>query len=220
MAQCTRGRLSRHTRRLASSVRRVRRRRRGQRALPRPHRRCRSPHDGASGDQWIDVHDTRQLEPRTDDRRCPLRDRSLFLGGDAGRPAEPRRAPILAELRLRVVSRHKTVAEVTLVVLAFAVIALGVWIRANVAEFRQRVRQAFTVSALLRGGSALLSPGSSPSGRFGSRRSGSCSARFESSSPPRNVLLVQAAGEPRDARAHQPRRGRDTTGAPRLHAPW
>jgi uncharacterized protein (TIRG00374 family) len=41
--------------------------------------------------------------------------------------------------------RHETVAQLTLVVLAFAVIALGVWIRANVAEFRQRVRQAFTV---------------------------------------------------------------------------
>ena len=41
--------------------------------------------------------------------------------------------------------RHETVAVVTLVVLAFAVIALGVWIRANVAEFKQRVRQAFTV---------------------------------------------------------------------------
>jgi uncharacterized protein (TIRG00374 family) len=41
--------------------------------------------------------------------------------------------------------RHETVAELTLVVLAFGVIALGVWIRANVAEFRQRVRQAFTV---------------------------------------------------------------------------
>ena len=41
--------------------------------------------------------------------------------------------------------RHETVAEVTLVVLAVGLIALGVFIRANVAEFRQRVRQAFTV---------------------------------------------------------------------------
>jgi len=41
--------------------------------------------------------------------------------------------------------RHETVAEVTLVVLAVGIIALGVFIRANVAEFRQRVRQAFTV---------------------------------------------------------------------------
>ena len=41
--------------------------------------------------------------------------------------------------------RHRTVAEVALLVLAVGVIALGVWIRANVAEFRQRVRQAFTV---------------------------------------------------------------------------
>ena len=41
--------------------------------------------------------------------------------------------------------RHETVAAVTLVVLVVGAIALGVWIRANVAEFRQRVRQAFTV---------------------------------------------------------------------------
>jgi len=41
--------------------------------------------------------------------------------------------------------RHETVAEVTLVVLAVGIVALGVFIRANVAEFRQRVRQAFTV---------------------------------------------------------------------------
>ena len=42
-------------------------------------------------------------------------------------------------------SRHETVAEVTLVVLAVGIIAVGVFIRVNVAEFRQRVRQAFTV---------------------------------------------------------------------------
>jgi uncharacterized membrane protein YbhN (UPF0104 family) len=41
--------------------------------------------------------------------------------------------------------RHETVAEVTLLVLVSGVIAFAVWIRANVAGFRQRVRQAFTV---------------------------------------------------------------------------
>jgi uncharacterized membrane protein YbhN (UPF0104 family) len=41
--------------------------------------------------------------------------------------------------------RHETAAEVTLVVVAFALVVLGVWIRAHAAEFRQRVRQAFTV---------------------------------------------------------------------------
>jgi uncharacterized protein (TIRG00374 family) len=41
--------------------------------------------------------------------------------------------------------RHETVAEVALLVLVFGAIALGVWIRANVAEFRERFRQAFTV---------------------------------------------------------------------------
>jgi uncharacterized protein (TIRG00374 family) len=41
--------------------------------------------------------------------------------------------------------RHETATEVTLLVLALGVIALVVWIRANVTEFRQRVRQAFTV---------------------------------------------------------------------------
>ena len=41
--------------------------------------------------------------------------------------------------------RHGTVAEVTLLVLVFGAIAFGVWIRANVAEFRERFRQAFTV---------------------------------------------------------------------------
>ena len=41
--------------------------------------------------------------------------------------------------------RHGTVAEVTLLVLVFGAVALGVWIRANVAEFRERFRQAFTV---------------------------------------------------------------------------
>jgi uncharacterized membrane protein YbhN (UPF0104 family) len=66
------------------------------------------------------------------------------VGGDAGRPAQPRRAPVPAE-RFAWFLRHETVAEVTLLVLVFGVIALGVWIRANVAEFGQRVRQAFTV---------------------------------------------------------------------------
>jgi glycosyltransferase 2 family protein len=41
--------------------------------------------------------------------------------------------------------RHGTAAEVILLVLVFGAIALGVWIRANVAEFRERFRQAFTV---------------------------------------------------------------------------
>jgi uncharacterized membrane protein YbhN (UPF0104 family) len=41
--------------------------------------------------------------------------------------------------------RHGTVAEVTLLVLIFGAVALGAWIRANVAEFRERFRQAFTV---------------------------------------------------------------------------
>ena len=41
--------------------------------------------------------------------------------------------------------RHEAAAEVTLLVLVLGVIALAIWIRANVAEFRQRVRQAFTV---------------------------------------------------------------------------
>ena len=111
----------------------------------RPHGRCRAPHAGASCDQGVDVHHPRQLEPRAGDRRRPLCDRALLLGGDAGRLAEPRRAPLLAELRLRVVSPARDVAEVTLLVLVFGVIALAVWIRANVAEFRQRFRQAFTV---------------------------------------------------------------------------
>lgn len=41
--------------------------------------------------------------------------------------------------------RHPTATEITLLVLVSGVIALAVWIRANVAGFRQRVRQAFTV---------------------------------------------------------------------------
>lgn len=41
--------------------------------------------------------------------------------------------------------RHETATEVTLLVLVSGVIALSVWIRANVAGFRQRVRQAFAV---------------------------------------------------------------------------
>jgi uncharacterized protein (TIRG00374 family) len=41
--------------------------------------------------------------------------------------------------------RHEFATEATLVLLAFGILALAVWIRANVAEFRQRVRQAFTV---------------------------------------------------------------------------
>jgi uncharacterized protein (TIRG00374 family) len=41
--------------------------------------------------------------------------------------------------------RHESAAEVTLLVLIFGAIALAVWVRANVAGFRQRVRQAFTV---------------------------------------------------------------------------
>ena len=41
--------------------------------------------------------------------------------------------------------RHGTFSEIALVALAFGVLALALWIRANVAAFRQRVRQAFTV---------------------------------------------------------------------------
>ena len=41
--------------------------------------------------------------------------------------------------------RHDSVAEIALVVLVFGAIALAVWIRSNVADFRERVRQAFTV---------------------------------------------------------------------------
>jgi uncharacterized membrane protein YbhN (UPF0104 family) len=41
--------------------------------------------------------------------------------------------------------RHPTAAEGVLLVLVFALIVLAVWVRANVAEFRLRVRQAFTV---------------------------------------------------------------------------
>lgn len=41
--------------------------------------------------------------------------------------------------------RHEQVTEALLVALVFAAIALAVWIRANVAEFRHRVGQAFTV---------------------------------------------------------------------------
>ena len=145
MAQCPCGCLSRHTGRLASSVRRVCRRRRGQRALPCAHGRRPSAHIGASRDQRVDVHHTRELEPRAGDRRCALRDRSHLLGVDAERLAKPRRAPYLPSFDFAWFLRHRIVAEVTLLVLAFGAIALAVWIRANVAEFRQRVRQAFTV---------------------------------------------------------------------------
>jgi hypothetical protein len=50
--------------------------------------------------------------------------------------------------------RHETAAEVTLVVVAFALVVLGVWIRAHAAEFRQRVARHSPSSALLHGGSA------------------------------------------------------------------
>ena len=112
--------------------------------------------------------------------------------------------------------RHETVAAVTLVVLVVGAIALGVWIRANVAEFRQRVRQAFTVVRTparwlrtvvawqLAEWALRLATIWFMLGAF----------RIEQSA--RNVLLVQAA-EPRHDRADQPRRDRDTAGAPRLH---
>lgn len=40
---------------------------------------------------------------------------------------------------------HEQVAEILLVAIVFAVIALVVWVRSNVEEFRHRVRQAFTI---------------------------------------------------------------------------
>jgi uncharacterized membrane protein YbhN (UPF0104 family) len=40
---------------------------------------------------------------------------------------------------------HERVSEVLLLAVVVGIIALAVWIRANVAEFRQRVGQAFTV---------------------------------------------------------------------------
>ena len=41
--------------------------------------------------------------------------------------------------------RHPSATKVMLAVLAVGAVALAAWIRANVADFRQRVRQAFTV---------------------------------------------------------------------------
>ena len=78
--------------------------------------------------------------------------------------------------------RHRTVAEVALLVLAVGVIALGVWIRANVAEFRQRVRQAFTVVRTPGEWLRTVVAWQFAEWRFASRRSGSCSERFGSSS--------------------------------------
>jgi uncharacterized membrane protein YbhN (UPF0104 family) len=41
--------------------------------------------------------------------------------------------------------RHNSVAEIVLVLLVFGALALAMWIRSNVANFRLRVRQAFSV---------------------------------------------------------------------------
>ena len=105
MAQRARGGLPRGAGQLARDLRGLHRRRRRQRDLPRPCRRRRPPDDGAPGRQGVDVHDARQLEPRARDRRLGLRDRPLRLGSDPGRVPELRRAPVAAELRLRLVPR-------------------------------------------------------------------------------------------------------------------
>ena len=114
--------------------------------------------------------------------------------------------------------RHETVAEVTLVVLVFGVIALAVWVRANVADFRQRVRQAFTVVRAparwlrsvvawqlaewaLRLATVWLMLGASDRAVGPQRAAGA------------------GGGEPRHGRADQPRWDRDAAGAPRLHPP-
>ena len=221
MAQRPRGRLPRHARPLAADLRRVRRRRRGQRALPCPRRRRRSPHDGASRDQRVDVHDTRQLEPRARDRRCALRDRALLLGGDAGRAcrASTCSRPCRASTS-RGSSATRPVAEVTARrSSSSALIALAVWIRANVAEFRQRVRQAFTVvrtpARWLR--TVVAWQLADWALRLATVWFMLDAFRIEQSAAQR---AARAGGaEPRDARADQPGRDRDTAGAPRLHAP-
>ena len=138
LAQRPRRRLPRRACPLAADLRRLRRRRRRQRALPRPRRRRRPPHDGPSRGQGVDVHHARQLEPRARDRRrASARSRSS--------PGRSRRACCPASTcsrrcrasTSRGSSRHEPVGEVLLAGSSCsALIALAVWIRSNVAEFR------------------------------------------------------------------------------------
>jgi uncharacterized membrane protein YbhN (UPF0104 family) len=53
--------------------------------------------------------------------------------------------PYLPSLDFAWFLRHPSAAKVMLAVLVVGAVALAAWIRANVADFRQRVRQAFTV---------------------------------------------------------------------------
>ena len=55
----------------------------------------------------LDVHDARQLEPGSRHRRRRVRDRPVHVGGDAGCAPRPGRAPVPAELRLRLVHRPR-----------------------------------------------------------------------------------------------------------------
>ena len=183
LAQRPRGRLSRRARPLALDLRRVRRRGRSQRDLPGPRGRRRPPDDGPPRREGLDVHDARQLEPRPRRRRRRVRARAVHVGGDAGCAARPGRAPVPAELRLRLVHRPRA---------RLGGAAAGRRHRPHRARrLDSRATSPSSGSASARhsrssghrrAGCARWSCGSSPTGACGSRRCGSCSTPSASSS--------------------------------------
>ena len=133
----------------------------------------------------------------------------------------PRRPPVAAELRLRVVppspARRRDRCSSLLV---FGLVVAAVWVRPRCASCGQRVAPGVH----RRPHPGALAPHRR---RLAARRLGAAArddlvharTRSASSSRLRNVLLVQATAEPRDARPRQPRRRRHRAGVPRLHAP-
>ena len=207
-------------------LRRLHRGRRRQRDLPRPRRRRRPPDDGAPRRQGSHLHDARQLEPRARDRRLGLRRRALRLGADAGRVPELRRAPVAAELRLRLVPRPPA---------GLADPARDRRLRrssrsrsgsgCNVEEFREPRRPGVHRRPHARpAGCARWSSGSSPTGRSASPRSGSCSPPSGStsrsatccSSRPRRASPRSCRSAP--AASGRSRRSSSTRSAARRHA--
>ena len=193
MEERPRRRLSGRARALALDLRRVRRRRGRQRRLPRPGRGRREAVPRPPGHPGRDLHDAPRLDARAHDRRLHARARPLRLGADPGRAAGPRRPPLAAELRLRLVPAPPARLRVA----ARAPRRRPRRRRPLAPPRRARAARARRPGVHRRPHARPLPPhrrrlAALRTGGCGSRRSGSSWTRSASSRACRNVLLVQA----------------------------
>ena len=140
------------------------------------------------------------------------------MGAHAGRFPGFGVLPSLPSFDFRWLFEHDRVGEIVLLVLVFGLIGLAIWVSAHVAEFRERVGQAFTiVHTPLR----WFRPSRCGSSRDWALRLTTIwfmldAFGIDQSAPQRAARAGLA--EPRHPPAGQPRRRRHRAGVPRLHA--